>query len=100
LPGDCVVNNPLRIGWQIAVAAIAGGKMKLSADERSIIGLEHASPTMVLIGGSKNRTGALRCLLAELQDEARDVFAGSGETVDRFLGERQNEARREVGLPA
>jgi hypothetical protein len=42
---------------------------------------------------------ALRQVLAELQAEARDVFASSGLTVDRFLRERWDEAER-GGLPA
>jgi hypothetical protein len=38
-------------------------------------------------------------VLADLQAEARDVFASSGLTVDRFLRERWDEAER-GGLPA
>ncbi len=40
---------------------------------------------------------AVRCVLADLQAQARAVFATSGETVDGFLRERRDEARREVG---
>ena len=40
----------------------------------------------------------LRDLLANLQAEARDVFASSGETVERFLRERRDEAQREAAL--
>jgi CRISPR/Cas system type I-B associated protein Csh2 (Cas7 group RAMP superfamily) len=41
----------------------------------------------------------LRAVLTRLQDEARDVFASSGETVERFLRERRDEVAREAALP-
>jgi hypothetical protein len=50
-------------------------------------------------GDGPVRRLALREVLAELQAEARDVFASSGLTVDRFLRERWYEAER-GGLPA
>ena len=43
------------------------------------------------------RMRVLRDVLTDLQDQARDVFATSGETVDRFLRERRDEAQREAG---
>jgi hypothetical protein len=42
----------------------------------------------------------MRRVLDDLQDEAKEIFAGSGETVARFLRERQEEALREGDLPA
>jgi hypothetical protein len=44
--------------------------------------------------------GRLRLLLRELQHDAREVFACSGETIDRFLRDRRTEARQEFDLPA
>jgi hypothetical protein len=49
--------------------------------------------------GHGDRAGLLRHVLSELQAEARDVFASSGESVDRFLRERRDEAMRECGIP-
>jgi hypothetical protein len=49
--------------------------------------------------GHGDRIGLLRHVLGELQAEARDVFASSGESVDRFLRERRDEAMREFGAP-
>ncbi len=46
------------------------------------------------------RIGRLRHVLSELQGEARDVFASSGETVDRFLHERRQEALHVFGISA
>jgi hypothetical protein len=47
----------------------------------------------------ESRTRSLRDVLADLQDEARVVFASSGETVERFLRERRDEAQREAAPP-
>jgi hypothetical protein len=74
--------------------------MELPGHPHRAAGLEHGGPAMVLAVGGENRLRVLRDLLAELQDEARIVFASTGETVDRFLFERQVEVRRESGLPA
>jgi hypothetical protein len=74
--------------------------MELPAHTRRAAGSETDGLAMVLAVCGENRLRVLRDLLAELQDEARVVFASSGETVDHFLSERRNEARRESGLPA
>jgi hypothetical protein len=37
----------------------------------------------------------LRHVLTDLQGDARAVFAGTGESVDRFLTERRQEARQD-----
>jgi hypothetical protein len=73
--------------------------MTVTARRRRAVGPKHGGPGMVLVAGGENRMRVLRDLLAELQDEARDVFASSGETVDRFLCERRDEVQREFGLP-
>jgi hypothetical protein len=49
--------------------------------------------------GHGDRIGLMRHVLGELQAEARDVFASSGESVDRFLRERRNEAVCEFSIP-
>ncbi len=58
----------------------------------------HTNHAMALRHGE--RIGLLRAVLSELQVEARDVFATSGESVDRFLRERRDEALREFGIRA
>lgn len=70
--------------------------MELSAHTRRPVGLEHHGAAMVRAVDGESRLQVLR----DLQDEARVVFGSSGETVDRFLCERRDEARRESGLPA
>jgi len=75
-----------------------GGKMNIPAYIRREVGLEHGGPVMVSVVGGEIRMRVLRDVLTGLQDEARAVFAGSGETVDRFLRERREEARRDGDL--
>jgi hypothetical protein len=70
--------------------------MELPADTRRPAGPDHPARAMVRAAGGDNRLQVLR----DLQDEAKAVFGSSGETVDRFLLERRNEARREFGRPA
>lgn len=74
--------------------------MNIPAYIRREVGLEHGGPVMVSVVGGEIRMRVLRNVLTDLQDEARDVFAGSGETVDRFLAERREEAAREGDLTA
>jgi AbrB family looped-hinge helix DNA binding protein len=77
-----------------------GGKMNIPASIRRAVGLEHGGPVMVSVVGGEIRMRVLKQVLTDLQDEARDVFAGSGETVDSFLRERRDEALRDGDLPA
>jgi len=77
-----------------------GGKMNIPASIRREVGLEHGGPVMVSVVGGEIRMRVLRQVLIDLQDEARDVFAGSGETVDGFLRDRGDDARRDGDLPS
>ena len=63
--------------------------------ERSVQAHRSATPP---VGGfpsacADDRMSRVR-LLADLQNEARDLFGQSGETVERFLRERRDEVRR------
>lgn len=74
--------------------------MNIPASIRREVGLEHGGPVMVSVVGGEIRLRVLRQVLADLQEEARDVFASSGETVDGFLRERREEAGRDGDPPA
>jgi AbrB family looped-hinge helix DNA binding protein len=76
------------------------GKMNIPAQIRRAAGLEHGGPVMVSVVDGEIRMRAVRQVLEQLQVEARTVFAGSGETVDGFLRERREQARREDDLSA
>ncbi len=72
-----------------------GGKMNIPANIRRQVGLEHGGPVMVSVVGGEIRMRVMRQVFADLQDEARALFGGSGVTVDGFLAERRDEARRD-----
>ena len=74
--------------------------MNIPAHIRRAVGLERGGAVMVSVVDGEIRMRAMRQVLAELQEEARTVFAGSGETVDGFLHDRRDEARREGDPPA
>src|SRR3982074_1539955 len=72
-----------------------GGKRNKQAHIPREVGLEHGGPVMVTVVEGEIRMVVTRQVLAELHDKAGEVFAGSGENVDRLLRERQDEMRRE-----
>jgi hypothetical protein len=76
------------------------GKMNLSAQIRRQAGLENGGPVMVSVVDGEIRIRAVRQVLANLQRNARAVFAGSGETVDDFLRERRTEAAKDGDIAA
>ena len=71
------------------------GKMNVPAQIRRQTGLEHGGPVLMTVVDGEIRMRAVRSVLAGLQREADQVFAESGETVDRFLAERRVEAARD-----
>lgn len=64
-----------------------------------MVGLEHGGPVVARVQDGEIRIRSVRDVLAELQAEARRVFAGSGESVENFLRERHAEAARENDQP-
>ena len=86
------------VGWVASVSE--RGKMNVPARIRREVGLEHDEPVTVSVVDGEIRMRVLRRVLAELQVEAREVFVGSGETVDRFRLGCRDEARREAEEPA
>jgi hypothetical protein len=68
--------------------------MDIATPTPGSVGPEHSGPAKPACAEVRMR------VLAELQAEAQDVFASSGETVERFLCERRDEVPHEVGLPA
>ncbi len=72
-----------------------GGKMNIPAQIRREVGLEYGGPVMMSVVDGEIRMRPLRHVLTDLQGDARAVFAGTGESVDRFLTERRQEARQD-----
>ncbi len=75
------------------------GKVSLPAKLRRMVGLEHGGPVVVRVQDGEIRIRSVRDVLAELQADARRVFAGSGENVEGFLRERHAEAAHENDQP-
>jgi len=70
--------------------------MNMQANLRRQVGLETGGPVLVSVVDGAVRMRVMQRALADLQAEARSVFAGSGVTVDSFLADRRAEARTEA----
>ena len=73
------------------------GKINVPVHIRRQAGLERGGPVVMTVVDGEIRMRAVRDVLASLQCDADQVFAGSGETVDGFLAERRSEAARDAG---
>jgi len=71
------------------------GKMNIPAQIRRQTGLERGGPVVMTVVAGEIRLRPVRAVLTGLQTDADSVFAGSGETVERFLAERRIEAARD-----
>lgn len=81
----------------VAVTKISNqGKMNLPAQIRREAGLENGGPVMVSVVDGEIRIRDLRQVLKDLQQQAKAVFADTGESVDRFIEERRAEANRDA----
>jgi AbrB family looped-hinge helix DNA binding protein len=71
------------------------GKMNIPVQIRRQTGLERGGPVMMTVVAGEIRLRPVRSVLTNLQSDADQVFAGSGETVEGFLAERRAEAARD-----
>ena len=74
-----------------------GGKINLPAAFRRQLGIEPGTPVLLRVEDGELRVRTVQSSLRRLQADASRVFAGSGETVDRLLADRRDEAAREDG---
>ncbi|MDE2005309.1 MAG: AbrB/MazE/SpoVT family DNA-binding domain-containing protein [Rhodospirillales bacterium] len=72
-----------------------GGKLNLPASMRRELGIEPGSQVLLRVEDGELRVRALAAGLRDLQASARRIFAGSNESVDRFLADRRAEAASE-----
>ena len=68
------------------------GKLNLPSHLRKMVGLERGGPVVIRFEDGELRIRTVRSVLEELQNEAQALFAGTGESVDRFLADRRAEA--------
>jgi AbrB family looped-hinge helix DNA binding protein len=76
------------------------GKMNIPVQVRRQAGLERGGPVLMTVVNDEIRLRPVRAVLSSLQADAQAVFAGSGDTVDRFLEQRRADAVREDADPA
>lgn len=74
------------------------GILNLPAELLRMVGLERGGPVVVRVEDGEIRIRSVPDVLAELQTEARRVFAGSGESVEGFLRERRAEHVRDISF--
>ena len=67
------------------------GKLNLPAQLRRQVGLDRGGPVLVRVEDGELRIRTVQEAMRRLQQDARRIFAASGETVDRFLTERRED---------
>ncbi len=72
-----------------------GGKLNLPASLRRQLGIEPGTSVLLRVEDGELRIRTVREAVRRLQADAARLFAGSGDSVDRFLAERRAEAARE-----
>ena len=68
------------------------GKLNLPSHLRKMVGTREGGPVVIRFEDGELRIRTVRSVLEELQNEAQALFAGTGESVDRFLADRRAEA--------
>ncbi len=71
------------------------GKLNLPAQLRRQVGLDRGGPVLVRVEDGEIRIRTVRDSILRLQEQARRLFAGSGDSVEQFIADRRAEARRE-----
>lgn len=72
-----------------------GGKLNLPAALRRQLGIEPGTQVLLRVEDGELRVRTVQASLRRLQEDARRVFSGSGDSVNRFLAERRAEAVRD-----
>lgn len=71
------------------------GKLNLPAQLRRQVGLDRGGPVLVRVEDGELRIRTVQEAMRRLQQDARRIFGAGGDTVERFLADRRDEARRE-----
>lgn len=71
------------------------GRIKLPATQRKLVGLKSGGVAVIRVEDGEIRIRPVQAVIEEIQELARPYFEGSGESVDRFIAERYEEASRE-----
>lgn len=87
----CEVMNTENVLARVA----ENGRISLPSKQRKLLGLEAGGAVVIRLENGELHIRPVRSVIASLQDRVRQHLAGSGETVDRFLADRREEANRE-----
>lgn len=87
----------LRVGGggadEVRAKVTESGKLNIPARQRRLVGLDQGGPVMIRVEDGELRIHTVRDTMQALQDWAARLLPGV--TVDAFLAERRDEARRE-----
>jgi AbrB family looped-hinge helix DNA binding protein len=84
------------LGHDSVLVKVAGnGRLSIPAKQRKLIGLDDGGLVVARVEDGELRLRPVRAVLADIQAKVSKRLAGSGETVDRFLADRREEAARE-----
>jgi AbrB family looped-hinge helix DNA binding protein len=84
------------MGHDSVLVKVAGnGRLSIPAKQRRLMGLDDGGLLVARVENGELRLRPVRAVLAEIQARVSERLAGSGETVDRFLADRREEAARE-----
>ena len=71
------------------------GRISISAKQRKAVGLEEGELAIARVDNGEIRIRPVRTVLAGLRATVREHVANSGESADRFLADRREDASRE-----
>ena len=84
------------MGRDSVLVKVAGnGRLSIPAKQRKLIGLDDGGLVVARVEDGELRLRPVRAVLADIQARVSEHLAGSGETVDRFLADRREEAARD-----
>ena len=79
----------------IIVRVSDNGRLSIPAKQRKQLGIENGGVVIVSVENGELHVRPVRAVLAELQDKVGQYLSGSGESVERFLADRREEAAKE-----
>ena len=65
------------------------GCLRIPVSQRKLLGIENGGIVVLSVEGGELHVRSARAILAELQEKVGHYLSGSGESVERFLAERQ-----------
>lgn len=79
----------------VLVRIAGNGRLSLPARQRKLLGLQDGGLVVSRVEDGELRLRPVRDVIADIQKQVRKHLAGSGESVDRFLADRRDEAARD-----